>query len=310
MRYSRFKALNDFGENELRSLQNSTVAVVGLGATGSVIAEHLARHGVKLILIDRDYLEENDIYSSNLYSPEDVKKAYPKAEAAKLKLERFTEVDSHVVHLGRNNLELLDSADIVADGTDNVETRKLIGAWSHDTGTPWIYTAAIADSGQSMFFQDECFNCMVPLEASPESCETAGILREASTMAGTLSAKKAVRYLAGKEVEESLTSVEGENFSYSSQGCEICEGGGLENLDDEKAQINSVCGEDKYQLEIDIEEGELKAIEQSPRVKISNDYLIRLETSEGDITIFRTGRAILEAKSPEHARQRLSELGV
>mgnify|MGYP006301649155 CR=1 FL=1 len=68
--YSRFKTLENYSEEDLERLQNSTVAVVGLGATGSVIAENFARHGVKLVLIDRDYLEPNDCYSSNVYKPD------------------------------------------------------------------------------------------------------------------------------------------------------------------------------------------------------------------------------------------------
>ncbi|MFB6217239.1 MAG: ThiF family adenylyltransferase, partial [Candidatus Aenigmatarchaeota archaeon] len=222
--FTRFKALTGFGEEELEQLQDSKVAIIGLGATGSVIAEHLARHGVKLVLVDRDYLEPKDTYSSNLYTLEDSEKGLPKAVAAEEKLSDFTEVESHVTSLKPGNTSILGDVDIILDGTDNLETRFMLNDYSKKNGVPWIYTAAIGEKGYSMFFREECFNCVFEeiSAGSLKTCETAGIMREVSTIVGSISARKAVYFLAGKEVKEKLDTVNGESFEVESTGCDVC----------------------------------------------------------------------------------------
>ena len=42
-------------------LKTKTVFLVGVGGTGSTVATLLSRQGVKLILIDRDIIEESNL---------------------------------------------------------------------------------------------------------------------------------------------------------------------------------------------------------------------------------------------------------
>jgi molybdopterin/thiamine biosynthesis adenylyltransferase len=66
-------------------LRSRRVAVVGLGATGSVIAAWLARAGVgHLTLIDRDLVETSNLQRQILFGEPDLYK--PKAEIAALRL--------------------------------------------------------------------------------------------------------------------------------------------------------------------------------------------------------------------------------
>jgi len=128
--FSRFEALENFNKEDQKQLEDSKVAVVGLGATGSVIAEHLARHGISLVVIDRDYLEPKDIYSSSIYKPRQCEKAMPKAIAAEKELEIFTDIESKVESLNPENIDILKDVDLILDGTDNLETRFLINEYS------------------------------------------------------------------------------------------------------------------------------------------------------------------------------------
>lgn len=300
--HSRFTALPGFGDEELEKLQNSTAAVVGLGATGSVIAEHLARHGVKLLLVDRDYLEEKDLYTSNIYTREQVEEALPKAEAARQKLSSLTEVWVEVANLDSGNISMLDSADIVLDGTDNLETRFLINEYSKKNGKPWIYTAALGEKPYSMFFKDRCFSCVFEeVEAGQlDTCETSGIMREASALAATRSAWKAVRYLAGKDASEKFETFPGGSFEVESPGCKVCERGEYERLESMPSK-SRVCGENKYQLEKNIGEKAFQRLQNLGNVKNENDYLVRAEAEGREIVIFKSGRAIVEAPSSEEA---------
>ncbi|MFB6213584.1 MAG: ThiF family adenylyltransferase [Candidatus Nanohaloarchaea archaeon] len=309
---SRFTALDSFGEEELERLKSSTAAVVGLGATGSVITEHLARHGMNLMLVDRDYLEENDLYSSSLYSTEQVEQGLPKAEAARRRLEGFSDatIEAHVESLSGDKTELLGPADIVMDGTDNLETRFLLDEYSHREKVPWVYTAAIAEKGYSMLFDGKCFSCVFEdvKAGSLGTCETDGVMREVSTIAASRSALKAVRYLAGKEVEEKLDVVpSGESLEVRSEGCEVCEEGEYRRLDETDDTV-SVCGENKYELERDVGEEAFQRLRQQGKVVADNDYLTRVEIDGRGFALFRSGRAIVEARDRGHAEAVFDEL--
>lgn len=284
--HSRFKTLNKYN---LEKIQSSTAVIVGLGATGSVIAEHLARHGVDLILIDRDYLEENDLYSSNLYSSEQIEEALPKAKAAEEKLSELTDVESHVEDLNSDNIELLNSGDIVMDGTDNIETRYLIEEYSKENGVPWVYTAALGERAFSMFIEEACFKCMFDQVNPKESCETNGILREISNIAASISCIKALEYLSGKTVEEKLEIIpEMDEFLPAECSCS----------ESREIEASNVCGEDKYQVFGDSSPEEFKG-----EVIASNDYLKRLVFEGSSLTVFESGRAIIEAESLEEAER-------
>ncbi len=307
--YSRFETLQKFGKNELQKIKDSKVAIVGLGATGSVIAEHLARHGANLVLIDRDYLEHNDIYSSNIYTLEDCEKSIPKAVAAKEYLEQFTNVESYVRSLNSENVELLKDSDLLIDGTDNMETRFLINEFSKKEDTAWIYTAVIGEKGYSMLFDENCFNCIFDsLQAGAlETCETSGVLRETSTIAASFTSSKAVHYLAENPVEERLDTVSGESFEISSPGCTVCDDGNYPHLESLE-KTTSVCGENKYQIKTDISENGFEKIRKHGKIISDNEYVLRAEIKNKEIALFRSGRVIVEAKDSGHAESFVSEI--
>lgn len=306
--YSRFKALQNYSTEDLEKLQNSTVAVVGLGATGSVIADNLARHGVNLIVIDRDYLEPNDCYSSSIYTPEQCEEAIPKAKAMEEKLSEHTNVKALVESLNPENADILEEADLIMDGTDNLETRFLISEYSQREEKPWIYTSAIGEKGYSMFFQDKCFNCVFQdIKAENlETCETAGIMREVSSISASQSSMKAVKFLTGKEVKEELETVNGESFSVEDSDCPVCRGENYPHLNSERT-TTSICGENKYQVEKKISETTFQKIKEQADSFTENEYLIRAELNGRTATFFRDGRAIIEAKDRGHAEAIYSE---
>ena len=71
-RYSRQERFYGVGKEGQERLAASRVAIVGLGALGSVAAEHLARAGVGFIrLIDRDFVEASNLQRQLIYTEED-----------------------------------------------------------------------------------------------------------------------------------------------------------------------------------------------------------------------------------------------
>lgn len=306
--YERFNAIQGYSEEAQERLENSTVAVVGLGATGSVIAENLARHGVKLVLIGRDYLEEKDVYSSNIYTPEDCDNSVPKAEAAAKYLEKFTAVAHHVESLNPGNVSLLD-VDLVMDGTDNLETRFLVSEYARKNDIPWIYTAAVGEKGYSMLFHEKCFNCLFDqIDAGRlDTCETAGIMREVAGIAAMKSSRKAVKLLAGKNVEEKLELVSGTELDVEGSSCEVCRREAYPHLDSDDFTV-AVCGENKYQVRKEIDGNAFERLKSAGEVLADNEHLVRVDIDGREFTLFRSGRAILEAEDRGHAEARFSEV--
>src|SRR6185295_2191278 len=89
-RYARQMRYPPIGVEGQKKLLASRALVVGCGALGSVLANTLARAGVgKLRLVDRDFLELNNLQRQVLYDEADVAAALPKAVAAAEKLRQI-----------------------------------------------------------------------------------------------------------------------------------------------------------------------------------------------------------------------------
>src|SRR5260221_13818002 len=89
-RYARQMRYLPIGEEGQRRLLASRALICGCGALGSVIANTLARAGVgKLRIVDRDFLELNNLQRQVLFDEVDVAAALPKAVAAAEKLRRI-----------------------------------------------------------------------------------------------------------------------------------------------------------------------------------------------------------------------------
>lgn len=130
-RYARQMQFKHIGERGQRELSKKKVLIVGMGALGTVSANHLVRAGVGgLRIVDRDYVEWSNLQRQLLYDEEDVREALPKSVAAERKLRRINgdvEIEAFVADVTAENAEtFLDGIDLVMDGTDNFDTRFLL----------------------------------------------------------------------------------------------------------------------------------------------------------------------------------------
>src|SRR3954465_15642492 len=89
-RYPRHLHYAPLGVEGQRKLLASRALVVGCGALGSVIINTLARAGVDhLRIVDRDFLELNNLQRQVLYDEDDVTAGLPKAIAAHQRLKKI-----------------------------------------------------------------------------------------------------------------------------------------------------------------------------------------------------------------------------
>src|SRR4051812_28464536 len=123
-RYDRQARFAPLGEEGQRRLGTSRALICGCGALGSVIAETLVRAGVGLVrIVDRDFVELNNLQRQVLYDEQDVADNLPKAIAAANKLRRINseiKIEPIVADVTHQNIaQFATNVDVIVDGTDN-----------------------------------------------------------------------------------------------------------------------------------------------------------------------------------------------
>ncbi len=202
-RYSRQIILPAIGVDGQERLSAARVGLIGCGALGSVIANHLVRAGVgHLRIADDDFPELHNLQRQVLYDEADVRRRVPKAEAAAAHLRAINSevvIEPRVVRLGEDSLPAFAAdLDLLVDGTDNFPTRFLINEYCVKNGMPWVYGGVIATSGMSMTIvpnDGPCLRCLVtelPSKAAAPTADVAGIL---NTVVATIASVEATEVI-------------------------------------------------------------------------------------------------------------------
>ncbi|MGB9626331.1 MAG: ThiF family adenylyltransferase, partial [Phycisphaerae bacterium] len=208
-RYSRQILFEPIGEAGQRRLLASRVTIIGCGALGTAMANAMVRAGVGFVrIVDRDYIELNNLARQSLFDEQDIAENLPKAEAARRKLARINSqvaVEAVVADANRHTIETFaDGADLLLDGTDNFETRFLINDTAVKHGIPWIYGACVAATGLAMPILPRvspCLRCVFEQAPPPEmtpTCDTVGVLGPLVTMVASHQAMEALKILTGR----------------------------------------------------------------------------------------------------------------
>jgi molybdopterin-synthase adenylyltransferase len=318
-RYRRQTVLPEIGAKGQRALSRARAAVVGLGALGSVSSDLLARAGVgHLRLVDRDVVELTNLQRQSLYSESDVDR--PKAEAAAERIRSVnSELDIEAVSKDLHSAtarDVLRNADIVLDGTDNLETRFLLNEAAIDLGIPFVYGGAIATYGMVFAIRSpdtacfRCFNPKAPPPGSLPTCETAGIFNAVSTQIGAIQAGEALRLLVGEAPSGDLLVVDGWRPEIQKihvarrPDCPACALGEREYLGAKRVQVlASLCGSDTISLdplhggEIDME-SLAHRLETLGSARRAGSVLV-VEVEGRRLTIFSDGRALIRGVTSE-----------
>ena len=311
-------------------LRQARVAVVGLGATGSVIASWLARAGVgHLTLLDRDFVERSNLQRQILYGEGDLGRL--KAEAATERLGEANpevEITPLVADLTSGNARaLLSGFDLLCDGTDNFEARFLLNDLAIETGTPWIYTGAIG--AEAMVWpihppRTACLRCLIeepPASGDVDTCDSAGVLGPAVGVAGSWAALEAIKLLVGETPQAELARFDlwqGERqfLNPPPTRCRYCSERITEFLNERwTLRASSLCGLEGVQIRVNPPTRIDLAMIQSRLERRTggswkcSDLALQGQEGENRITLFRDGRALVHGPmSPERARSWYTEV--
>ncbi|UCD93217.1 MAG: ThiF family adenylyltransferase [Methanobacteriota archaeon] len=318
-RYSRQEILSEIGEEGQRRLSEGSVMVIGLGALGSVSSTLLARAGVgRLLVIDRDIVELNNLQRQILFSEEDVGEA--KAAVAVERLKRMNseiKVEDLAIDLNYQNIEKsMEDVDVVVDGTDNMETRFLINDFCVKNGIPFIYGGAIATYGMTLTVlpkKGPCLRCLFPQMPVPgtlPTCDTFGILNNVPTTIASIQVTEALKLLIGVEPRETLLIYDPWHNDQQditmarNENCKCCGKGEYDFLDaKERDVVVALCGRDvcsvtpptgsRVSFE-DLEE-RLKKVGETK----SGMATLSVNVDDYEIVLFKDGRALIKGTSDE-----------
>ena len=315
-RYSRqvlFRGIGPQGQERLRAAR---VTVVGCGATGSSLAQLLARAGVgSLRIIDRDYVEPSNLQRQALFDENDAAESLPKAIAAAKKIAAFNSeivVEPHVADLTPGNIDpLLGGAQLILDGTDNFETRYLINDFAVKNSLPWIYAAAVGSYGVTLNVvpgETACLACLFP--DSPrgtfETCETAGILNSAASLVASIEAAEALKFLLGATdtlrrtlLAFDLWSNEHSEISAARPrpDCRACGERDFIHLAGEGRPHITLCGRNSVQIHERHRPVDFAEITERLRAHGTvrhNDFVLKFLRDPYELTLFPDGRAIIK----------------
>jgi adenylyltransferase/sulfurtransferase len=318
-RYARQMRFPGIGAQGQRKLLASRALVVGCGALGSVIANTLARAGVgKLRIVDRDFLELNNLQRQVLYDEADVAAGLPKAIAAANRLAKINseiEIEPIVADVDHTNVErLLEGVECLVDGTDNFETRFLLNDAAVKLTVPWVYGGCLAAEGQTLTIlpgQTPCLRCLMPDPPPPgttPTCDSAGILGTIIGVIASIEANEALKILSGHAdvISRTWTVLDlWENTlrqikldAARTPDCPCCGRREFPWLTGERGGHTAVlCGRNAVQLSfpgrdavsLDQLAEKLSAVGQVTQ----NKYLVRAAIGEYQVTVFPDGRAVI-----------------
>jgi adenylyltransferase/sulfurtransferase len=318
-RYTRQTLFAGLGRAGQERLIRSRVLIAGCGALGSVLANSLARAGVGYLrLVDRDFVEGNNLQRQVLYDEHDALEGLPKAIAAKQALGRINSlvtVDAHVADITSDSIEpLLDGIDVVLDGSDNFEVRYLLNDACVKAGIPWIYSGVIAAYGVTMTIlpgETACLRCVFPdrpLPGTTPTCDTAGVLNGIVGVITGMASTEAIKLLAGSDrLVRGLTWIDLWENTFERvelprmPDCPTCGLGHYEYLDaplDESGV--SLCGRNAVQVRppqgtaAALDLGALAERLRPAGEVASNEFLLRLRVDGYEVTVFPDARAIIK----------------
>ncbi len=245
-RYARHILLPEVGGIGQSKLLDSKVLVVGAGGLGSPVIMYLAAAGVGTIgVIDADVVDLSNLQRQIIHTVDRIDQ--PKVDSAERTIKAINpDIKLHTMNHrldASNAMEIIGGYDVVADGTDNFETRFLINDASYLAKVPLISAAILRFDGQISTYKafdhdpdgnhGPCYRCLfreAPPPGQIPSCAEAGVLGALCGVMGSLQATEVIKEILhiGESLSGTLMMYEGLNAQFTNikikadPGCPLC----------------------------------------------------------------------------------------
>ena len=206
-RYARHIVLREIGGAGQQKLKNARVLVVGAGGLGSPSLLYLAGAGIGRIgVADDDIVSVSNLQRQIIHAG-----AQPGESKVVSACRMLSALNPHVETVphgfritSENSKKIAIEYDIVLDGSDSFETRRVVNAACVELGKPLVYGAISQWEGQVSVFHPysgaPCYACIFPEEPAPglaPSCAEAGVVGPLPGVIGSIMALETVKLVAG-----------------------------------------------------------------------------------------------------------------
>lgn len=318
-RYGRQVRFAPLGEVGQQKLAEGRVLVCGSGALGCSVADMLVRAGVGFVrLVDRDFVDLDNLHRQILFDETDARQHLPKAVAAAQRLRAVNsqvEIEPIVADVSSLNIrELASGVTLIVDGTDNFETRYLLNDVAVEANIPWVFAGCVGAEGQAFAVvpgSTPCLTCIMseppPAEEMP-TCESAGVLAPIVNLMASMQAIEAIKLLSGNvdQLNPAMTFVDLWGNQMRTVGmsgsrnpdCLTCGKRDFLWLSGNRgSSATQLCGRNSVQIssaaggsvDLDLLAKKLAGVGQVS----ANPYLLRAQIEEFLLTVFADGRTIV-----------------
>lgn len=205
LRYSRHILLDDIGIEGQEKILAAHAIVIGAGGLGSAAAPYLAAAGVgKITLIDHDTVDLTNLQRQIMHNQNSVGQAKVQSgKAMLLNLNPHVQINAIQEKATAELLEqLLPSASVVLDCSDNFTTRHMVNAACVKHKVPLVSGAAIKFDGQVTVIDTRqtgtpCYACLFPAdqEFNEVQCSTMGVFSPLVGIIGSIQAAQALQVI-------------------------------------------------------------------------------------------------------------------
>jgi molybdopterin-synthase adenylyltransferase len=224
-RYARHLVLPEVGGPGQNKLKAARVLVIGAGGLGAPLLLYLAAAGVGHIgICDHDTASLSNLQRQIIHTTPNVGKLKTQSAAELMQaINPHVEVIQHTTRISAENaMELVSQYDVVADASDNFNTRFLVSDACYFSKKPLVSAAVGQFDGQISTFKPyvknsegelyptyRCFIGDLPARGLFPACEEAGIL---GALPGIIGSMQAMEVL--KEILEMGDSLAGRILMY------------------------------------------------------------------------------------------------
>jgi molybdopterin/thiamine biosynthesis adenylyltransferase len=212
-RYARHLVLREIGGPGQAKLKAARVLVVGAGGLGSPLLQYLAAAGVGTIgIVDDDAVSLSNLQRQVIHGTGNIGDPKTKSAArAVARLNPHVRIESHATRLSETNAgDLVARYDVVADGSDNFNTRYAVSDACFQEGKPLV-TAALGVFDGSLTTiraherrpdgaRNPTYRCLFPTpppQGAIPACAEAGVLGALAGVLGSLMAIEVIREIIG-----------------------------------------------------------------------------------------------------------------
>lgn len=198
-RYSRLLELKDIDLEQLLSLAQKRVLIIGVGGVGQHVSTYLATNGVtNLTIVDYDKVELSNLNRQILLTELDLGKL--KVEVvinALLSRNSDAHINSINLKVDESNIdELVKGYDLVIDAVDNWKSKLIIAKACKDNKVPFLHIGVDGYKGQYCLFINKSLLDITNSDiiSSPKD----GVLGPMVGIISSLASMLAIKYLLGE----------------------------------------------------------------------------------------------------------------